>query len=638
MRSIVKWLGGFAFTSLAIGIGTSAVHAWSNTPWQVECVDPAPCAPADEVYGTMLAHASQWLASFGFARPSLAPDANHPGAFVAEVNDPRITVTDASSGEQVEYVGVYFANARQLVLRSDEFFTLGEPGQSEDDAAFQNELIFQFTPVHELFHAVQNTHLRLDEYASQQDKAAVDWIIEGTATSVQAEYARAFDAESGAQRNARSFATPLHRPDDGESRGTWLFWSSVGEAIGSPGRIAWFRDVIEPGRLTDDNALDRVDDALANQGKLRRQLPLFFSRQPVDRFDPVDLRAEAAGVPQVFRYPMSVREVAGQGARVSVVAPAGKDVTVNFSLESGTGGAPASEDLHLVVNGEVHPQGVADYGLQGGREETFDVVVANVGTKASDSKPRNFVLKVTLLGGECSFWADVSGDAGGAYQGDVAYFNALEEGQGVEKGMAAGTVADAGMHDQLQGLMGMMGGFAKMAEEMGLEVDEETKRKLEAIDGQDSQAVEETRAFEQEVLHSGSDNFGLTLQAQPGGTSNRLGGLAALLGVAGFNLGASGQAYVPQGPGLEGALDFQPSMVYATVGLTDADSQGVKFVWEEGKPGYAVLSLQRDTGSPVVRGTLEAELHAEHVYASGRPKIHVTATFVAREGIQSCMN
>ncbi|KAA3622773.1 MAG: hypothetical protein DWQ08_12360 [Proteobacteria bacterium] len=642
MRSLLQFNRRAGLVVMLFLAAGGAVHAqgWSTTSWYVKCADPVECAPANEVYGSLLEHASGWLGSLGFSEPLLAPDAAHAGLHVAEVNDARITVSDPDSpSESIEYVGIYFARARQLALRSDEYFTLGEPGQSQDDLAYQQQLIYQFTPVHELFHAVQNTHLRMDQYASQGEKRAVDWIIEGTATSVQVEYARTFNPESGAQRESRSFATPLHRPAADETRGTWLFWSQVGEQIGSANNIAWFRDVIEPGRLTESNALDRVDDALESNGGLYRQLPQFFSRLPVDKFEAESHQVRPNVVPKTYRFPVSIREVAGKGARVEVQVPGGDDVTVQFALESAQPGQSPGADLHLIVDGKVQPQGNATYQLPGGGAKTFDVVVANVAPRASDSKPRDAILRVTLLSGNCSLWASVTGDTGGTFQGDVAYYNALGAGEGVVKGMAAGTGVDSGMHDQLQGLMGMMGGFAKMAEQIGLEVDPEVKAKLEAVDGGESQAVEETKAFEQELLHSGSDNFGLTLQALPGGgNSNGLGGLAALMGVAGFNLGASGVYILPQGPGLVGSIDFTPSMVYATVGMTDGNFEGVKFVWEPGKPGYAVVTLEKPTAAPMIHGAVEAELHAEHVYDSGRPKIHVNATFVAREGIQSCMN
>ena len=636
MRSKLTLVVSVCMSGVLIPLDTTGAQGWSSTPWHVACVDPSNCSPADDVYVTLLEHASGWLDSLGFSAPMVDPDPQHPDRLVAEINDGRLRFVDPVTRETIEYVGIYYPRAKDLVLRSTEYFTVGEPGQTEEDPELQHEQTFENSPVHELFHAIQNPYLRIDQYASQQDKRDVDWIIEGTATSIQVEYARTFTPGAGVFRNVRSFATPLHEPAANETRGTWLFWSAVGEQIGSQGRVAWFRDVIEPGRLTASNALDRVDDALAPDGGLYEQLPRFFAPLSASRFDAESVNAVADSLPEIFRVPLSVREAAGKGASIEITVPGGDDVNVLFALEPSPSGGSTSKDLHLIVNGKLEPQGFSRHAMPGGSTRTFDVIVANVARRASNSSARNTILRITMLRGECSFTADVAGDASGRHNGDVAYYNALEEGQGVEKGMAAGTVADDGMHDQLQGLMGMMGGFAKMAEQMGLELDEDAKAKLEAMEDGKSQAVRETEAFEQEVLHSGTDNFGLTLQAQPGGTTSRLGGLASLLG-AGFNLGASGRYHMPQGPGLVGVVDFQPSMVYATAGVTDANYEGVKFIWEEGEPGYAELTVEKSTGAPVVHGTLKAELHTRNKYDGKRLKIVVMASFIASEGFKSCI-
>ncbi len=175
---------------------------------------------------------------------------------------------------------------------------------------------------------------------------------------------------------------------------------------------------------------------------------------------------------------------------------------------------------------------------------------------------------------------------------------------------------------------------------MGFEIDEETKAKMESEEGEDSEGMQEMKAWEQELLHSGDDTFGITLQALPGDRGQQdptgLAGLAALMG-GGFNMGISGQHYAQQGPGLVGAISFEPSMAYATAGLTDGNREGVKFLWEPGGPGYVNVTLTKPDDGPVVYGTVDAELHAEHTYREGRPKIRVNATFAALQGFQSCM-
>lgn len=57
----------------------------------------------------------------------------------------------------------------------------------------------------------------------------------------------------------------------------------------------------------------------------------------------------------------------------------------------------------------------------------------------------------------------------------------------------------------------------------------------------------------------------------------------------------------------------------------------------DSEPGYANVTLAKPGGGPVLYGTVQAGLHAEKTYETGRPKINVHATFAALEGFQSCM-
>jgi hypothetical protein len=609
---ILRRAGGILLAGLALlAVEFNAVaQGWSQSPWYVHCSDPPDCAPADEVYRQMLEDAGRWLDGLGFGPPELAQVEGWPeGALHAAVSEER-TINRGN-----EPIGTYWGDTRRIYFSSEHFFAMGEPGQSHEDPAYSVEESLPFVPVHELFHAIQ--------YGYQPGRNIPLWIKEGTANAVLKAYAEQFQQELAvAPAFDRSYAVPLHKPSEAAAYATWRFWLELGRQLGSAAGIAYLDDVLKED-FSSNEGLDGVDRALP--GGLITHLPRLFANLPIVAFEPETHRAAPPEIPATYRFQMDVEEVAGKGAAVDVAVPGGEDVTVHFSLE------PGHPDLHLVVDGELQPQAVAAYELAAGKEKTFNVVVVNVAPTASDSRPRSTKLKVTLLGGGCSVLAEVSGDARGSFPGKVAYYNAFEGGEGVESGMAAGTGVDAGMHDQLQGLAGMMKGFADMAESIGLEVDEDVKRKLQGQGGGDSQAVRELKAWEQELRHSGSDTFGITLQSHPDD-----GGLTALLG-GGFNMGISGRHSMPQGPGLAGAIDLQPSMVYATAGLIDGDLEGVKFVWEPGEPGHANVTLTMPDGGPVLHGTVDAELHAEHTYDTGRPKINVRATFVALEGFQSCM-
>jgi len=595
-----------AATLLAAGTGAAA-QGWSGQSWHVHCSDPSDCAPADRIYKGALEAASAWLDGLGFGSPELAPIEGWPGEFHAEVSNAQ------TLNREGEPLGIYDGASRRMYLSGEHFFAMGEPGQAHEDSAYQVEESLPMVPVHELFHAIQR--------GSQPGNFPL-WIKEGSANAVLKAYAERFEPDlQVAPAFDRTYAVPLHKPGTAAAYATWRFWLEVGRQIGSPDGIAYLNDVLNED-LVDNEGLDGVDRALPEG--LAIQLSRFFAKLPLAAFEPESHRLRPAKLPDLARIPMQIREVAGKGTELSVRVPAGSDATVHFSLE------PDHPDLHLIVDGTIHAQNAAAYEMAEGSDRIFKVVVANVASTASESEPRASELKVTLLGGGCNVLAEVSGDARGMFPGHIAYYNAFEGGQGVETGMAAGTGVDPGMHDQLQGLVGMMGGFVNMAERMGYEIDEDVKRKLQGGNGEESQAVQEAKAWEQELLHSGSDTFGLTLQAHPGG------GLSALLG-GGFNIGLSGTHSMPQGPGLAGTIDFKPTMAYASAGLVDGNAEAVKFGWSPEGPGYVNVTMTKSDEAPVVYGVVKAELHAEGTYNGRRPKIDVHATFKALEGFQSCM-
>lgn len=592
-------------------------QTWVDRPWVVECTDPPECSPADEIYRQHLEAAANWLGGLGFKSPVLAPASGQFGKFYVEVSDQHT--------EDKEYVGVYYKVARKLYLNSEYFFTLGDPGQDFDDPEYQVELSKPFTPVHELFHAIQ---------ANDQPGRLPDWIGEGTADAVRKAYMQRFEPESEAEpRLDRSYADSLHQPGSKTAGyATWRFWYDVGNQLGSPDGIQYLQDVLTQD-LSQNEGLDGVDQALP--GGLVTQLPRFFAGLSLAGFEPERHDISGSDLPIVKRFDLGIEPVAGKGAAVTVSADRQEDVTVNFAIEFD------NPDLHLIVDGDVYGQSNATFSMAAGSEKTFDVVIANVAQTASASQPQNAVLRVTVTGSAgCYVFVEYTGETEGSEHGNVAYYNVFTHGEGVEAGMAAGTGVDSGMHDQLQGLTGMMGSFAEMAEQMGHEVDEDVMERLRSQSGEESAAVRETQEWEQELRHSGTDTFGLTLQANPATQSSQpsmLEGLAGLLG-AGFNLGASGQHTALEGPGLTGTISFEPSLVYATVGLRDSSLEAVKFSWEPGEPGYANVTLRKPGEAPAIHGSVEAELYAEKPYDGRRPKIYLIATFAALEGFQSCMN
>jgi len=376
-------------------ISESWSQEWSGKTWVVECVNPHPCSPADEIYAPLLDHASTWLSRLGFKAPLMARYPAHGDRFVAEVDDAQTAAWEVK--------GLYLMRARKLYLRSDRYFTIGEPGQSMDSLDFQHETAFELTPVHELFHAVQSNYQGLDKLSSQAEKAERDWIWEGTASAVQIAYAQEFRSQEEIVRRTRSFAQPLHRPNnpeqnDGGMRGTWIFWRDVGRQLGSPSDIGYLHDILS-AELQAHHGVEGVDLALPLG--LYVHLPRFFAELDGDfryHFEAASRQVSLpAGEPwKVERVELRVNELAGQGVDLAVTSAAAGVVDVSISLE------PNDATFHLIVDGRrLTPEDGSDRNrfhdeLPAGGSKRYKVIVANVAQEAAATVSRDATLKVEL--------------------------------------------------------------------------------------------------------------------------------------------------------------------------------------------------------------------------------------------------
>ena len=394
-----------------------AAGEWPWTRWTVECIDPETCAPADVIYKDLLEHASVWLDGLGFGAPRVqkrerresdAPGARRRMHYLAEVSDKK----NSESEDETEAIGVYFSTEDELYLRSDVYFAMGEEGEAHKDPYYRLEESRTFTPVHELFHAVQNNY---------QDISGTerDWIWEGMADAVLRTYADEFESELRVAMKPRvSFDHPLHKPpnEDNQAYGTWHFWLSVGRAIESPSTIRYFQDVLGQD-LGANNGLDGVDLALARHGGLYQRLPDFFSELDIhdNYFGPVDeIQAALPAGKTVHeeKFGSAVNEVAGTAFHLQVKprpTGAGKPLKVEISL------AEDHEDLHLIVDGRRYDAAPSpNRNLFRGEAidrvgAEYNIIIANVAETASKSVSRNIMLKVKLWE-QGSGWVRLNGE------------------------------------------------------------------------------------------------------------------------------------------------------------------------------------------------------------------------------------
>jgi len=361
---------------------------WSERSWHVECEVPNPCEPADDVYEQELGRASRWMDGLGFKKPTLAPNPAAPGKYFTAVND-----EETIELRPKPVAGIYNVDTHELFLAGSLWMTIGSEGQPFEDESFRRQVNYEFVPVHELFHAVQQSYQDISD-------SGRSWIWEGMAEAIMRAYADRFESSLEVLMKSRYYTMPLHEPGSSAAEyATWLFWHDVGHHIGSSERVAYFHDVLKSENLTSNKGLDGVDGALP--GGLYQQLPRFFARvaqMDLEHFKPgIHTAVLPPGVTRkVYRFPLPVREVAGQGARVAVSVATTETVQVNVSIE------PDLPELHLIHEGQVLSQGEGDPRnryrdeLHDGTAKSYEFVIANVAQTASKSVERKPKLVVEL--------------------------------------------------------------------------------------------------------------------------------------------------------------------------------------------------------------------------------------------------
>ncbi|MDX1643481.1 MAG: hypothetical protein R3244_03880 [Thermoanaerobaculia bacterium] len=599
------------------GAGGLFAGQWPWTAWEVRCRDPKACEPADAIYEKLLEHASEWLDGLGFGPPRVTrfKELRHEDGTPRDrpVDKYYAEVSDEKNQGKTESVGVYFQTSDELFLRSEYFFTLGNPGETHDDPRYRAMDHSTFTPVHELFHAVENGY---------QDLGGTerDWIWEGAADAVARAYADAFEPELRVRERSRhSWDHPLHQPPNRSDRyGTWLFWRNIGRQIGSEGTIAYLHDVLIED-LEENRGLDGVDAALEPHGGLYTQLPRFFADLDIDQswFGDID-RLRVAMPPGRTSYTKRfgyrhVREVAGSPHRMEVkTGRSSSDEPVEVEIRF----ASDHPDLHLIVDGTRYDSGgvgsrnrFRDLLLER-NEASYEIVVANVAPEAANTTKRGYQFEVELTEvGHCAMSARVSGDVSGSYTGDVAHFS------------TRGGATNYGVFSNPEMMGDMLDAWGEMAAQFG---GEEAQKEIEAT-------KEEWMAEAGEIPR---ETFGLSLADQDLDDESEQAALAAIVG--GFTLEAS----VIGTEVKEGFTGSLPLAMLRVVPGPRAEStlDKVAFSWVEGEPGSGQLTISRNTGD-LVTGRVSGTLYAEGYRKpdGSKPMIRVDAEFVALPGPMGCL-
>ena len=383
---------------------------WISTQWDIWCPsatspDAGPCdeyETATRVFKDYLESASEWYKGLGFMGPKVF---NKLGRYHAHVVHPD----DAQTADGTAFSGIYDPNAKLIVLNGDDFFAMGDPGETTESAEFRVQQSYIYTSVHELFHAIEAT------YSDHMCGEGRGWLCEGMADAALRAYADKFEPEVNIAMQRRPYHEPLHQPSDKNwGYGTWQFWLDVGDYLNSTDRIRYFRNVMErdlrrhQGLVGVDHALKDImtnnsdEPAIRDPAGLYELLPWFFAKRDPGTLFPSPLRNtvrleqdQNSAIEHLKN--ITIRPVAGRSVELTVIKPAGKPVAIKISF------AEPNEDLHLIVNKRRFDKVRGNnrnvfFDIDDEAQEMkFDVVIANVAKAAQMSGEVKVDIIVELL-------------------------------------------------------------------------------------------------------------------------------------------------------------------------------------------------------------------------------------------------
>lgn len=378
----------FVFFCIAMTAASALAQAgegWPTTRWRIECHDAQDfedCSPADEVSAWLLEEASVFLSGLGFRAPTVTADTlgGITTYYVGNMSDEET----AESG----FTAVYKPVSETIWLRSDKFFAMGEPGEAPDGPKMHSRQLSIFAPVHELFHAITKTYqpgMRVNDGKL--------WLWEGMANAVMMSFSA---SHLNTRWPPRRYNQPLNEREKNDAYGTWLFWSTLGELLGSNAKVAYLGELLQSD-FSSNRGLHGLDTFLQPDGGLYEQLPRVFAQFDTAKHFDVPLTGETslASGQSVVEYPIwgEVNEVAGHAIEWTVEEQSGRPVVVDLRFDED------HPSLHLIVDGQPYDSDLGErnvYSTMLDGKSDLKIVVANVAPQAIDSRKLEFTLLVTL--------------------------------------------------------------------------------------------------------------------------------------------------------------------------------------------------------------------------------------------------
>lgn len=387
-------LGGFLL--LAPRAGAAQSDGWNTTEWMVVCGDaseaalPEASCQDDRAGGsasaarTFLEEASVWLEGLGFREAHPKPIS---GPHLATISDRKVE----------NALGFY--DGERLYLSSQFDVAMGT---TENELARQTSELG--TPVHELFHAVQ------DGYGGAVHARVPLWIVEGTANAVMYAWFRKHHPGASRQIRHRIYDAPLHEPpSENAAYDTHYFWSELGDLLGSRADVAYLDEVLSQDDLVSGSGVPGVHRALEkwNREGLYDLYPAFIARSADEEryFDDVSVSemrlrdGEGVGTDQV-------PALAANAHRLILHVPPEKTAGLRVELRAGESAGPdAGKRLHLIVDDRRMDRGALDSPERNvfqrslvGRSDPYELFirVANVGPEPGDFAEVPYELEITL--------------------------------------------------------------------------------------------------------------------------------------------------------------------------------------------------------------------------------------------------
>jgi hypothetical protein len=453
----------FCAAIVLLAVAPRAPQAQWVTAWKIADVSGSLDSVQTQFLIEQLEESSRWLASLGFKKPTLDDNPDFAGV-------ERITgYYDSNKTGTCGNVAALYDSDEKIYFSSGLFrpgaVVIDPASLSDPSRPVSLDEGYLLSPVHEIFHAVQTSHLSWTERTGN-----LKWFDESSAEAIRYAWGE-HKYGSIDLHERRSYDEPLHEPfiavgcgANSEIYRTGHFWYHLGGDISSRDRVAYLETILKtlasPTADLSRGGIKAIAEALKNvDGGLYNLYPQFIARHATDTLHyRYEQRVQLTPAnPQVIDHTKELkpaRELAAAAWLLTVKPQKGRKTGLTIQL---TDDHP---DLHLIVDTtrlDVPPprreRNVFRTTIQTHQDSVqFLVRVANVAQDAGQSQDRPYAIEFRL--GEVTpcdpvqLWAAVHPSAQVYLTPPQQYLQQLGTGPGNEPGESElniqGLITDGG--------------------------------------------------------------------------------------------------------------------------------------------------------------------------------------------------